>query len=328
MRSEILNRCWFLAGPTASGKTAASLELAERIGAEIVAMDSMTLYRGMDIGTAKPNAFEQSRVRHHLIDVITPDQEFSVADYLMHAERACHEILDRRRIPLFVGGTGLYLRSLLRGVFEGPSADWTIRQRLEEQARAEGPQTLHQQLRRVDPKTADRLHPNDERRVIRALEVYELTGQPLSQVQQHGPLPDAQRPTQVFWLSPPRDWLYRRIDERVETMFSQGLIDEVQTLLRAPRPISHTARQALGYKELIDWFENNADVASQSTALFPAPAAVSLQGLKQSIQTRTRQFSKRQHTWFRNLPECRAVTLTGNESPADIAQRVIRMTGE
>jgi tRNA dimethylallyltransferase len=325
---ELLKQCWFLAGPTASGKTAVSLNLAQRIGAEVVAMDSMTLYRGMDIGTAKPTREEQSQVPHHLIDILDPDQEFTVVDYLAHAELACREIILRGRVPLFVGGTGLYLRSLLRGVFDGPSADWSLRQRLEETARTSGPQALYDELMRIDPQTAKRLHPNDERRVIRALEVYELTDQPLSSLQQHGPLPAGQRPAHVYWLSPARGWLYRRIDERVERMVEEGLIDEVRRLIDGNRPFSHTARQALGYKEVIDWLETfstaSDDEGNSSTR---SHVMTSRQALVQSIQTRTRQFAKRQHTWFRNLEECRAVPITGHESPEEIVDRLLQLAG-
>ena len=256
---ELLLKCWFLAGPTACGKTAVSLRLAEQINAEIVALDSMTLYRGMDIGTAKPSQAERSHIGHHLIDLLDPHEEFSLGEYILAAEAACRDIVSRGRTPLFVGGTGLYLRGLLRGVFEGPPADWTIRHRLEDMARSDGSGSLHFQLQQVDAISARRLHPNDHRRIIRALEVFELMGQPLSSLQQHGPRPDHQRPNRVYWLSPPRDWLYRRIDARVEQMFANGLIDEVRHLINRTEPLSHTARQALGYNEVIDWCESSGD---------------------------------------------------------------------
>ena len=205
---DVLRRCWFLAGPTACGKTAVGLELAERIGAEIVALDSMSLYRRMDIGTAKPSPAERARVPHHLIDILEPHEDFSVADYVSAAARACVEILSRGRTPLFVGGTGLYLRGVLRGVFTGPAANWAIRRRLEAEAEQHPPGWLHERLRAVDPAAAAALHPHDTRRLVRALEVFELTGRPLSEQQRQPPLPAADRPQHVYWLSPPRDWLY------------------------------------------------------------------------------------------------------------------------
>lgn len=310
--SDLLSRCWFLCGPTACGKTDLSLSLAEHLDAEIVAIDSMTLYRGMDVGTAKPSFEERSRVPHHLIDVLAPHEEFSLAQYVAAAEQVCQQIVTRGRRPLFVGGTGLYLRSVLRGVFQGPGADWDLRRELDEQQQQQGAHALHLQLQQVDPQTAARLHPNDTRRVIRALEVFRLTGVPLSAQQEQGPRPLDERTPHVYWLSPPRDWLYQRINQRVERMFQQGLLDEVQRLMQLPKALSHTARQALGYKEVIDWLE-----AGPPDATSPTVELIDL------IQTRTRQFAKRQHTWFRNLEECVPIPMTGQESVAELSGRLL-----
>lgn len=305
---DILKRCWFLAGPTASGKTRAGLLLAEALNAEIISLDSMALYRGMDIGTAKPTPAEQAAVPHHLIDIIDPHEEYTVAEYVTGAKSACEEILGRGRTPLFVGGTGLYLRSLLRGVFDGPPADWEYRSRLETEAAESGPEVLFERLRSVDPASAQRLHPNDVRRVIRALEVHHVTGRPLSEQQRQPPLPADQRPRHVFWLNPDRGWLHERINERVTAMFAAGLVEEVRGLLDAEQPISRTARQALGYKEILD-----AIAAEQS---FDSAA--------DCIRVRTRQFAKRQCTWFRNLEECEAVPI-GREATAEtIAEAVLQ----
>lgn len=308
---EILQRSWILAGPTAVGKSAVALELAERLGAEIVALDSMTVYRGMDIGTAKPSREDQARVPHHLLDVIDPHEEYSLAEYLRDAAAACEGIVSRGHIPLFVGGTGLYLRGLLRGLFEGPAADWGIRQELEELERMQGAGTLHKRLQVVDPESAAWLHPNDQRRVIRALEVFEITGEPLSILQQQATLPPEQRPTHVYWLEPPRDWLHERINRRVEVMFSAGLVDEVRALLALPQGLGRSARQGLGYKEVLDHFDG----------LLTLPATV------ETLQIRTRQFAKRQHTWFRNLPECAARPIHGDESPSQIAESLMGPAG-
>lgn len=312
---EILTRCWFLAGPTAVGKTSVGIELARRIDAEIVCLDSMTLYRGMDVGTAKPTPEEQARCPHHLLDVIEPDQEFSVAEYLRETEMVCGEILARGNTPLFVGGTGLYLRSVLRGVFQGPPADWDIRRRWETEVAHRGEQWLHDRLQEIDSASAGKLHPHDVRRIIRALEVHELTGRPLSEQQQQPPLPPESRPQQVLWLSPPREWLYRRIDQRVIAMCEAGLFEEVLHLQNLPKPLSRTARQALGYKEVLDWLET----ADDDPKTIPETVVT-------EIQTRTRQFAKRQHTWFRNLEECQAVEMTGEETTADLAQRLANPT--
>jgi tRNA dimethylallyltransferase len=347
--NDLLRRCWFLAGPTACGKTAVGVELAERLNAEIVSLDSMSLYRGMDIGTAKPSAVERARVPHHLVDVIEPHDEFSVADYVGAAERACREIVNRGRVPLFVGGTGLYLRAVLRGVFEGPAADWDLRRRLEQLAASDPSRSvLHERLREVDPESASRLHPQDQRRLIRALEVFELTGQPLSSQQRQTPLPRDERPPHVYWLEPPRDWLHERINRRVEAMFAAGLMAEVQRLLAAARPLSHTARQALGYKEVIDWLDQIKNGSGSLPASGSTPFLTSGTGGRAAsgtesitdtggtpvprtnelvvlIQTRTRQFAKRQHTWFRHLEECRAVPIDGTESAVELAARLHAM---
>ena len=295
---EVLHQCWFLAGPTASGKTATALALAQRLNGEILSLDSMAIYRGMDIGTAKPSAKEQAAVPHHLIDLVDPHEEFSTAQYLQAAATACEEILNRGHVPIFAGGTGLYLRSLLRGVFEGPPADWELRNELQQQAEEQGPTWLHQQLMAVDPVTAARLHENDQRRVIRAIEIHRLTGRPASVQQQEGPLPPEERPQHVYWLSPPRDWLYDRINARVDSMLAAGWLAEVQRLLQLPNPPGRTARQALGYKELLDWSAGEIDSFETAVDL---------------IKTRTRQFAKRQHTWFRNLEECHEVSIPADD---------------
>jgi tRNA dimethylallyltransferase len=307
---DILQRCWFLAGPTACGKSATGLILADCIGAEIVSLDSMAIFRGMDVGTAKPSASERQRIPHHLIDIASPADEFSVADYVEAAMTVCHEIIGRNRVPLFVGGTGLYLRAILRGVFNGPSANWTLRKQLEEQSAANSEQWLWDRLQEIDPEAAERLHANDKRRLIRAIEVVQATGQPLSKLQQQAPLPQSQQPDHVFWLKPERDWLYDRINARVIKMIEHGLVDEVQRLLKADSPISRTARQGLGYKEIISHLEGR----------------LSLSQAIEMIQTRTRQFAKRQHTWFRNLEECRSVDIGRQESERAIADRILLMT--
>lgn len=305
---ELLSHCLVLAGPTAVGKTAVALELAPRLNAEIVALDSMTLYRGMDIGTAKPTPAEQARTPHHLLDVLDPHEEYSVADYLATAADATTQILERGKRPLFVGGAGLYLKGLLRGVFEGPAANWPLRHELEEIATRQGPAVLHAQLRQVDPALADRLPPTDVRRVIRGLEVFRQTGTPLSQLQQQqGPRPVEERPARVSWLAPRREWLAQRIDTRVEAMFAQGFIAEVDRLRRCPGGVGRTAGMALGYKELLEAFATGRDPATTLP----------------EIQLRTRQFAKRQQTWFRGLEECAAVPVEGTESAPELAERLL-----
>lgn len=304
---SLLQQCWFLAGPTACGKTATGIALAERIGAEIVCLDSMTIYRGMDIGTAKASPEERARVPHHLLDLRDPHEEFSTAEYMNAALSACESIVSRGKIPLFVGGTGLYLRSLLRGVFEGPAADWTLRREYEQFATEHGTGALHARLAQVDPPTAQRLHVNDQRRVIRALEIHTLTGQPASTLQQESPLPPHERPQHVYWLNPDREVLRQRISQRVDAMFLAGLVEEVTALWRLPHGMGRTASQALGYREVLSHLEDGV----------PLSEAI------QQLQTHTHQFAKRQWTWFRNLEELMAINIQGNETSEAIAASIL-----
>ena len=200
---------------------------------------------------------------------------------------------------------------MLRGVFEGPPADPELRRQLEAEAAAWGAAALHHRLRQVDPAAAAVLHPNDSRRVIRALEVYQLTGRPLSEQQRQPALTPGERPAHVYWLWPPRDWLYERINRRVEQMFAAGLVDEVRRLRASDKPLSQTARQALGYKETIEHLQGRQ----------------TLEQAVEQVKTRTRQFAKRQHTWFRNLEECRPIAMSGKETVEELAAQIARAGG-
>lgn len=324
---------WFLTGPTAGAKTVVGIELALLLGAEVISMDSMALYRRLDLGTAKPTLDERARVPHHLIDVAAPHEEYSLARYLDAASACAAEVGARGRVPLFVGGTPLYLKGLLRGIFRGPEADPDLRRRLEDEARRLGPEVLHRRLAQVDPAAGARLHPHDVRRVIRALEVYEKTGRPISELQQQF---DRGRPAgecRVFALDWPRAELYERIGRRVDAMFAAGLVEEVRGLLGggrekgtgtvsarlgpsvghatepvpfSSRQLSKTARQALGYREVLEHLAGARDLR----------ATIDL------VKTRTRQFAKRQGTWFRSLSECRFVPVSGQIDPAAVARRI------
>lgn len=287
-----------LTGPTGSGKSDIALSLAERIGGEIVAMDSMTLYRGMDIGTAKPSREEQTRVRHHMIDVLDPWQSATVAWWLDGAAAASQSIVNRGKRPILVGGTPLYLKAVLEGLFDGPPADADVRRQLELEAEEQGPRALHDRLEHVDPRTASRLHVNDVRRVVRALEVWTLTGQPISSFQRSwttGHFAEQNRAAQsqeipCVVLDWPREELYNRINIRVERMLNRGWLDEVRQLWQASPPPSVEASLALGYRELlncVDMIEVPKDTVER-------------------IQIRTRQFAKRQMTWFRNWQSLRS----------------------
>lgn len=302
--ADPFHRALYLTGPTASGKTAVGVALAARLDAEVVALDAMTLYRGMDIGTAKPDAAERAGVPHHLIDVLDPWDAASVADYRRLALEAVLAIEARGRRPLFVGGTPMYLKALLRGLFDGPGADPGLRAALEAEADREGDAALHRRLAGLDPAAAARIHPNDRRRVVRALEVAALTGRPISDHQnEHG------RPAEgvvVLALERPREELHRRIDRRVVAMFEAGLVDEVRRLLDGPRPPHPVPMQGVGYREAQDLLEGRLarDAAIERT------------------QARTRQFAKRQGTWFRGLAEVEMAAV-GDDEPADaVAERL------
>jgi len=306
-----LHRAIYLTGPTASGKTAVGVALARRLNAEVVALDSMTLYRGMDIGTAKPTPAERGDVPHHLIDVLDPWEIASVAQYRAWALDVVAAIERRGKRVLFVGGTALYLKALLRGLFEGPGADPVLRARLEEDAETLGTAALHARLAAVDPASAARLHPNDRRRLVRALEVITATGQPLSVLQAEHDRP-APATVPVFALERPRAVLCERIDQRVLEMVRAGLLDEVRALQSGPQPLSTTAAQGVGYRETLDRLGGR--IASDA-------AMVEL------IQTRTRQFAKRQMTWFRGLSEVRLWPLEEGEPAEVTAERLAEAVG-
>ena len=303
--------CWFLTGPTASGKTGVGIALAKRLDAEIVSLDSMALYRGMDIGTAKPTAEQRAAVPHHLIDLIDPEEEFSVARYLDAAADAIADVRSRGREVLFVGGTPLYLKALLRGLFDGPEADWKFRSVIEEELQRVGQQALYDRLAQVDPLAAAKLHPNDTRRLIRALEVYRITGQPISHQQMEF---DEGRPTEacrVFVLQRPKEQLHARIDGRVKRMFDDGLVDEARRLTSGGRRLGRTAGQAVGYCEALDHIGGELSVEEAILR----------------VTTRTRRFAKRQATWFRSLSECRLVPVEGDMPDETVAEQILSLAG-
>ncbi len=309
MPTPFAQQCWFLTGPTAGGKTGVGIELAGLLGAEIVSLDSMALYREMDIGTAKPTPDQRRAVPHHLIDVIGPDEEYSLAQYVDAASRCFEEIRGRGHEVLFVGGTPLYLKALLRGIFEGPPADWELRRKLQREADRHGPEILHRRLVEIDPVTAERLHPNDLRRIVRALEVHEKTGVPISRLQQQFEVGTEREDCRVLVLDWPREQLVDRIDRRVDAMLADGLVEEVERLQSEHGRLSKTARQALGYREVFDHLAGKTDL----------PATAEL------IKQHTRQFAKRQGTWFRSLSECRFVSVSEPMDSVAVARQIARL---
>jgi len=268
-------------GPTASGKSSLALAVAKLLHGEIVSADSMQVYRGLDIGTAKPTAAERAAVPHHMIDVVAPTQDFSVAQFQVQARQVVHTICSRGHLPIVVGGTGLYVRALLYDYdFSAPGRDPELRARLATVAREQGLDELRRQLTAVDPIAAGRIHANDERRLIRALEVWHLTRRPISDSWSDlQPRYDALK----IGIAMPRVQLGRRIDERVDIMITQGLVDEVSSLMARGFSTTAVAGQALGYKEIVESLSGR----------LPLDAAIA------AIKRATRQYSKRQMTWFR-----------------------------
>lgn len=270
-------------GATASGKTSLALEVARHLPCEIVCMDSMQIYRRMDIGTAKPTAEEQSIAPHHMLDIVDPTDSYSVAEYTESAHKVIQDILGRGNIPVLVGGTGLYLQGLsLPMNYGGLPSDPAIRQQLTDKLNLIGAQKMHEQLLAIDPETANRLHPNDTRRVIRALEIHTLTGIPMSQ---HKTPTDADSPYHfsLYAIDWARHELHQRINLRVDLMIKAGLLDEVEALVRSGVPAEAQSMQGLGYKELLP-------VIANKNAL---NAAV------EQIKTGTRNYARRQLIWFR-----------------------------
>ena len=273
-----------ICGPTASGKTALSIALAKAFDGEVVSADSMQIYRGMDIGTAKPTLDEMQGVPHHMLDVVDPDENFSVARYVDMAAACVDDILSRGKLPIVAGGTGLYVDSLLSGRdFAAFDPDSDLRARLEADFAAEGGEAMLKKLAEVDPESAARLHPNDAKRIIRALEVFASTGMTITEhnerTRQVPPRYDALTITLAFDR---REDMWERIDRRVDAMMAQGLADEVRTLLNRGLDPRCTAMQAIGYKEFTSALTGNGDLLAAA----------------EEVKLRSRQYAKRQLTWF------------------------------
>ena len=303
--AEPVRDCWFLTGATAVGKSQVGLALARQLGAEIISLDSMAIYRGMDIGTAKPTVAEQAEVPHHLIDIVDPSDEFSIERYLDAAHDAIADIKSRGREVLFVGGTPLYLKALLRGMSSGPPADWQMREEIAAEVEQVGNAALYERLEQLDPLAASQIHPHDTRRLIRAIEVFRTTGSPISHEQLHFDQGTPAEECRVFVLRRPREEQHARINDRVEQMFVRGLIQEVKQLTAGGKQLGRTASQAVGYQEVIEYLSGG-----------------DYEAMVAKIKTRTRRFAKRQGTWFRSLCECRFVDIKGEVDAAAIANDI------
>jgi len=272
-----------LCGPTAVGKTSLALDLAEHVAGEIISADSRQVYRLMDVGTAKPTVEEQQRVRHHLIDVVWPDEGFHVARFIALADQAVNDIRGRGKLPILVGGTGLYIRALTEGLLDAPGADPVLRKALHERAQREGTSGLHAELAGVDPESAARLHPNDLVRVIRALEVYQQSGRTLSEMQQEHGFKSHRYHTLKIGLTCDREVLYERIDRRAELMFENGLLDEAAQIRQAGYDPTLKILKTIGYRQAFAVLRGELSTEQ------------ALDDLKRS----TRRYAKQQLTWFR-----------------------------
>jgi tRNA dimethylallyltransferase len=271
-----------LLGPTASGKTGLAVRLAENVGAEILNADSMQVYRFMDIGTAKPTEEQRRRVPHHLLDLVDPDESFSVADFRTAAEQAIADIAARGKRIIVCGGTGLYIRALTKGLVDAPGGDEGIRNELRDLAGREGGGALHSLLEKVDPATAVRLHPNDQFRIIRALEIWRITGRPVSELRGEHGFSDSRYTCLKLGLAIDRELLYESIDTRVESMMRAGFQDEVRNLLASGYPASLKPMRSLGYRHIIGYLKGE----------------YSLEDALLLMKRDTRRYAKRQLTWF------------------------------
>ncbi|MFO7942517.1 MAG: tRNA (adenosine(37)-N6)-dimethylallyltransferase MiaA [Bacillota bacterium] len=276
-----------IVGPTGVGKTGLSLRLAREFCGEIVSADSMAVYRGMDIGTDKPTPEKRREIPHHLIDIVDPDEEFSAGEFKALAKRALEDIWSREKLPFLVGGTALYVRTLLYDYpLASVGADERMRRRLYEKETSGERGTLHRMLREIDPESANRLHPNDLRRIVRAIEVYHLTGTTMTTWRERTPK-EPVYPVLLLGLWLPREELYRRIEERVDEMFREGLVEEVRGILRRFPNLGPTASQALGYREVAAYLDGE----------------LSMEECVELTKKNTRHFAKRQLMWFRKEPK-------------------------
>ncbi len=297
-----------LMGPTAIGKSRIAIEVAKALEMEILTADSRQVYRGMDIGTDKPTMTERQGIPHQLIDLVDPDQHFNVGDYRQHAALIIDRLHKQGQIPLIAGGTGLYIRALLHGLWSGPPANWDLRKQLDQQAQEKGSAYLHQQLSRVDPVLANRLHPNDYVKVQRGLEVYQALGIPLSQVHQRHRFQETPYRPLVIGLNIERKLLYQRIEARVELEIEKGLVQETHQLLERGFHRNLSSMKSLGYKQMAGFI----------TGDYTYEEAI------HTLKRDTRHFAKRQMTWFRKESSVEWLHLEEHDSTADITGRILQ----
>ena len=296
-------------GVTASGKGALAFDLARKINGEIVSIDSMKVYRRMDIGTAKPSQSRREQVRHHIIDVIEPHESFSVDQFLRLAAEATTGIRSAGKTVVGAGGTALYIKALLYGIFDGPPANYKIRKKLKAQIATESTAALHKQLGQIDPAAAERIHPNDARRIIRAMEVYELTGKPISSFQRQFGAESTLGDWTIIGLRRSKAAESSRINSRVKKMIDQGLIDEVKSLLAEEEPLSKQASCAIGYAEIINHLKGRK----------------TLDEAVERIKINTRRFAKAQRTWFKTFTEVNWLDIEDDEDTEQTLNRAMQI---
>lgn len=293
-----------IGGPTAAGKTALAVKIAERLNTEIISADSAQVYRYLDIGTAKPSPEERKAARHHLIDIVDPCSKYSVARFQKEATALIDQLHKKNKLPLLVGGTGLYINAVTEGyAFGKKGADHNLRRTLEEEAENYGLKLLYARLKEVDPRAALKIHPNDKKRIIRALEVFTLEGKPISEQETATRIKSSPYSLHFICISMERDKLYRKIEQRVEQMFDSGWIDEVRDLLDRGYNENDPGLQVLGYRQVIAFLQGKK----------------SLEETRSEIKKQTRNLAKRQLTWFRRRPEARWISRTGLTSLDNLA---------
>jgi len=298
-------------GCTGSGKGGLGRELARRTDGEIISIDSMKVYRRMDIGTAKPSVEIRGQIPHYLIDVAEPSEEFSVARYVELADRAIQDIYRRNKNVFVVGGTPLYIKALSEGLFEGPGADLEIRQKLLDRIQNEGIKKLYDQLQKVDPQAAGKIHINDQRRIVRALEVYEISGKPISSLQEQWDRQTTRYDCHFIGIRREREDQNHRTNERVRRMIDRGFVQEVQALLEESLPLGETARKAVGYAEMMDHLQDKCTLAE----------AVEM------IKINTRHLAKSQRTWFKRFQNTDWIDVHADATVEAVADELIKRRG-
>lgn len=297
----------FIVGPTAVGKTATAIELAKRLNGEIISIDSRQVYKGLDVGTAKPTLRQQKEIPHHLIDILEPSEQISAGTYRELALVAVADILSRDKLPIFVGGSGMYVKALVQGIFQESLTDKSVRDKIKAELDKKGIAELYNRLVDIDPELAVKIHLNDTKRITRALEIYEITGKPPS-AHYRNQETESPFPNRIFVLTMERENLYQRINERVDQMIQDGLVDEVQALLNSGLRKNLDSLLTLGYQEVVTYLDGECSYAE----------------MVENIKRNTRRYAKRQLTWFRNQLEATWITITPETTISDVTRQIFQ----